>query len=414
MKKLLLLLIVYTTSFATLKAQGTWAPRASLPDSSMDQGISGFSIGNYGYTGLGEYNSIAKYFDYLWQFNPATNSWAQKANFPGSARVAPASFVIGNNAYLVTGSVANDGKCVKECWEYNSITNTWKQKASFPGGARTYATAFSIGGKGYVGTGANELSDFYKDFYSYDTATDTWTKIADFGGIARSGANGFAVNGKGYVCFGQDSNIFYYGDMWEYDTGTNSWTRKNNIPSAGTPHLAANGFVICNNIYVGGGVDSANNFNHTFWKYSTTQDSWTQVASVPGIAKAEGVAFAIADSGYYGFGLDSMAVTYNIFDRFYGGDSCSILTGVNAINDISGISIYPNPFTRVCYIHLPDNLTMSSSFSLIDVEGMEQKIDIQGNSSSYTLQRGNLKDGIYILSIKCNEQVFHKKLIIIN
>ncbi|HTA83973.1 MAG TPA: T9SS type A sorting domain-containing protein, partial [Bacteroidia bacterium] len=180
------------------------------------------------------------------------------------------------------------------------------------------------------------------------------------------------------------------------------------------PHLGASGFVICNNIYVGSGVDSAGGFTHSFWKYSTTQDSWTQVSSVPGISRIAGAAFAIGDSGYYGFGFDSVGVTYNIFDRFYAGDSCGILTGLNAINNISGISIYPNPFTRVCYIHLPENLTTTPLFSLIDVEGIEKKIDTQGNGSSYVLQRGSLTDGIYILSIKYNEQVIHKKLIIIN
>src|ERR1700722_1022190 len=146
MKKLLLTLLVLSSSFLAF-SQGTWTSRDTLPnDSAMFQGISGFSIGKYGYAGLGEYGLGSKYFTSLWQFNPATNSWTQKANFPGSAR--------------------------------------------------TYAVGFAIGGKGYVGTGANELSDFRKDFYAYDTATNVWARIADFGGKARSCASGFAANGK--------------------------------------------------------------------------------------------------------------------------------------------------------------------------------------------------------------------------
>lgn len=248
MKKLLLTFLVLSSSIYAF-SQGTWTSRDTLPDTAMFQGIPGFSIGNYGYAGLGddEYD-FAKLSDKLWRFDPSTNSWAQMANFPGSARVAPANFVIGHKAYLVTGSVKSSGTCVTECWAYDAITNTWTQKANFPGGARTYAAAFSIGGKGYVGTGAKETTHFYKDFYAYDTATDAWTRIADFGGIARDGDCGFAVNGKGYVCFGQDSTFIGHKDIWEYDTGSNVWTQKSD---AFNSLVGGSGFVICNNIYVG-------------------------------------------------------------------------------------------------------------------------------------------------------------------
>ena len=249
-KKLLLSLLVLSFSLLAF-SQGKWTSRDTLPDSVMFQGISGFSINGYGYMGLGD-NVAGKTEDYLWRFDPGTDSWSRKANFPGSARIAPASFVIGDKAYLVTGSVQNAGTCVTECWEYDATNNTWAQKANFPGAARTYAIGFAIDSLGYVGTGARELADFRKDFYAYHPSTNTWIQIADFGGIARSGASAFAVNGKGYVCFGQDSTIKYYGDMWEYDPVANSWTRKANIPGDTlTPHAGASGFAICKNIYVG-------------------------------------------------------------------------------------------------------------------------------------------------------------------
>ena len=341
MKKTLLTFLALGSSLLAF-SQGTWTSRDTLPDSAMVQGIAGFSIGNYGYAGLGEYSDALHEFDYLWRFDPSTNSWIKKANFPGKARVAPASFVIGNKAYLVTGSVKNDGTCVTECWEYDAITNIWTQKANFLGCARTYAVGFAIGGKGYVGTGANELSNFRKDLYSYDTGTNIWTRIADFPGIARSCASGFAVNGKGYVCFGQDSLFstdWLNTDMWEYDPGTNSWTQKNSYPSL--PIYVTSGFAICNNIYVGTGDTSR--WDHEFWKYNTILDSWTQEASVPGITKLQGTAFAIGDTGYYGFGYDSDAIVYNRFYRFYNNDSCNKITGYNNITDNSEINIYPNP-----------------------------------------------------------------------
>ena len=41
----------------------------------------------------------------------------------------------------------------KDFWEYDPAANTWTQKADFGGTARYYAVGFSIGSKGYIGTG---------------------------------------------------------------------------------------------------------------------------------------------------------------------------------------------------------------------------------------------------------------------
>jgi hypothetical protein len=51
-KKILSILLVLSSSLL-VPAQGTWTSRSPLPDSAMFQGIPGFSIGNYGYAGLG-------------------------------------------------------------------------------------------------------------------------------------------------------------------------------------------------------------------------------------------------------------------------------------------------------------------------------------------------------------------------
>ena len=41
----------------------------------------------------------------------------------------------------------------KDFWEYDPATNTWTQKADFGGTTRSVAVGFSIGSKGYIGTG---------------------------------------------------------------------------------------------------------------------------------------------------------------------------------------------------------------------------------------------------------------------
>lgn len=408
MKKTLLTLLVLSSSLLAF-SQGSWSPRASLPypDSGMVQGIPGFSIGNYGYAGLGDTYYAGNPSPDLWQFDPSTDSWAKKADFPGKARVAPACFVIGNYAYVVCGSVKNSGTCVNECWQYNANTDTWAQKANFPGGARTYAVGFAIDSLGYVGTGANELQNFYKDFYAYHPSTNMWTRIADFGGIARDADCGFAVNGKGYVCFGQDSlfgGAWLNNDMWEYDPIKNVWTRKADSP--GWPSYSNIGFVICSNIYVGSGLDSVGGATRTFWKYATTTDSWTQVASVPGSIRIQGAAFSVGDTGYYGFGAawDSGSIDLNIFDEFYGGDSCNIDAGVNTtINDLQNISAFPTPFNNYTNIEIANTTTQNLKITCYDLYGQEVKVQCDvshvNNSTEIKLYKGKLPNGMYIVRI---------------
>jgi hypothetical protein len=67
---------------------------------------------------------------------------------------------------------------------YDPATDTWTQKADLPGAARSSAVAFTAAGKGYVGTGYDGI-DKLKDLYEYDPAKNIWTKKADFAGSAR-------------------------------------------------------------------------------------------------------------------------------------------------------------------------------------------------------------------------------------
>jgi N-acetylneuraminic acid mutarotase len=420
MKKLIMLsLFTYTLSFTNAAAQGVWSPRTSLPDSTRGYGI-GFSIGKFGYMGLGGrlVGSFWQYFNDFWQFDPSTDTWTRKADFPGKARIEAVTFVIGNYAYLVTGGQMIQGyDLVTECWQYNSITDTWIQKHDFPGISRYGAIAFAIGKNGYLGTGYDTLPSFtpvLRDFWEYDTTSDTWTQKHNFGGIARYLASGFAVGGKGYICFGADSanNTFSTAnDIWEYDTASDSWTQKSNNP---TDSLAgASGFVIGNNIYVGTGEHyfPVKAFNH-FWQYNTTTDIWIQQASFLGGEKVVCSAFAVGDTGYLGLGnYDSLFTGTNTFFRFEPDSTTSISELQSTEN---GILIYPNPFKAECFINLPEGITETPIFTLFDMEGLKEEINIQGHDSNYTLSGKGLANGLYILSIKYNNQVFYKKLVITN
>ena len=118
--------------------------KSSCPANRYD-GI-GVAINNMGYAGLGG-NSTTMFHDF-WEFNPATNKWAQKASFPGKGRFCPTTFVIGHKVYVVAGLDSTTANSLTECWVYDANANTWTQKSNFPGGSRDAAFGFSIGNKG--------------------------------------------------------------------------------------------------------------------------------------------------------------------------------------------------------------------------------------------------------------------------
>jgi N-acetylneuraminic acid mutarotase len=411
MKKIIMFLIAtFTSSFSILKAQGVWSPVADFPDTGRYGGIS-FSIGNYGYIGLGfnPYKAPQTWNKDFWQFDPSTDIWTQKANFPGKARFCPASFVIGNKAYVVTGNDSALRECVTECWQYNPVTNAWAQKANFPGSPRAYDVGFTIGGKGYVGTGSKVYQDYCKDFYAYDTATDTWTRIADFGGTARFSASGFSAGDKGYICFGEDSLFNFYTDMWEYNTATNVWTQEANYPADSVYGMS--GFVVGNNIYVGAGQKYNGYCDNKFWEYNTIANSWNEESSVPLPLRCGCYSFAVGDTGYLGLGFPVDAHD-NVCPRsFYKFFPDSTPPGSDTATQLS-LLIYPNPFNSYCIIALPENA--HPIFSLYDIIGRKIEPDITSMNSYYILNKNTLSAGMYILSVKYNSEVVNKKLIVIN
>src|SRR3989442_1061106 len=103
--------------------------------------------------------------------------------------------------------------------------DTWTQKADFGGTARLGAVGFSIGSKGYIGTGEGNFTSWLSDFWEYDPANNAWTQKADFGGTGRDLAVGFSIDSQGYIGTGL-LGVNSFKDFWEYDPATNAWTQK--------------------------------------------------------------------------------------------------------------------------------------------------------------------------------------------
>jgi N-acetylneuraminic acid mutarotase len=231
-----------------------------------------------------------------------SDTWVQKASFPGSARILAVGFSIGGKVYIGTGE---NGSYFREFWEFDTTANTWTQKANFGGTARNGAVGFSIGTKGYIGTGAIGYNNFKNDLWEYDPVSNTWTQKANFGGSGRSEAVGFSIGMKGYIGTGAEQGGFYKNDFWEYDPVSNVWTQKADFP--GGVRMGAVGFGTATHGYIGTGTGTGG-LKKDFWEYDPSANGWTQKADFPGMSRCYAVGFSIGSLGYIGTGYTNLWV----------------------------------------------------------------------------------------------------------
>ena len=244
----------------------SWTQKASFIGGGRRDAV-GFSIGNKGYVGTGINNAVAPFGTILsdfWEYSPATNTWTAKASYPGNFG-AGTYYATGwgtpTKGYICCGK-AGPAYYINELWEFDPLTNSWLQKAGYPGGNRISGVAFVIGSMAYFGTGSDEAS-FKNDFYKYNAATNTWSPIYPFPGSARYSCSSFTINGKGYIMFGTDGG--YKDELWQYDPVYNFWFAKASFTGGARRESVA--FAIGGKGYAGTGK-SLTGKRRDFWEYS--------------------------------------------------------------------------------------------------------------------------------------------------
>ncbi|HTD97680.1 MAG TPA: hypothetical protein VK668_00260 [Mucilaginibacter sp.] len=286
---------------------GLWKQLGDFPGLGRVRSF-GFTIGKKGYilggnTGSG-FNTILVYD--FWEYDPATDKWTKKADYPGQAGEYVRGFSINNKGYVGTGFgqrvFTQDDNVPQnnDFYEYDPATNKWTQKADFAGIERENVIAFEINGIGYMGLGTdNDYDKNYKDFWKYDVDADKWTRVADYPGSGSFGVAAFSINGKGYAGLGGEASSNAEKDFWEYDPGADRWTKKADYPAKGRAFSGQ--FTIGNSGYVGFG-SSITKTEEDWYKYDTTTDSWTKITNFPGFQRYDMVSFAIDGIGYVGTG----------------------------------------------------------------------------------------------------------------
>ncbi|MEQ1745514.1 MAG: hypothetical protein ABMA02_08815 [Saprospiraceae bacterium] len=199
-------------------ATNTWAEKALMPNVPQGGRLSvGFAINGKGYV---VETALTKQ---VFEYNPATNTWVVKPNqFPGTGRHSATGMAIGNKGYLGTG-VEDDFNPdpLNDWWEYNPATDTWTQKADYGGGKIGGAMSFSVNGKGYVVMGKSKEqnnSDGHKnETWEYNPATNMWIKKATAPGDYRKNGIGLSIGTKGYIGLGEYNYEQAHKDFYEFD-----------------------------------------------------------------------------------------------------------------------------------------------------------------------------------------------------
>lgn len=188
-----------------------------------------------------------------------------------------------------------------EFWEYYPDKDEWTRLSDFEGRILTLSVGFAIDDKIYYGTGYPRLSPV-NDWWEYNIATNKWSRKNDFIGDFRLGAVGFQINNTGYIGAG----VFYlplpsisvdgYTDFWKYSSSDDSWTKVSDYSHGMWLGIAIAG---SKDAFIGiGNVLSTEN-NKNISKYNVSTNSWQKISDFP-----------FANGGEKPIGFNLKGITY--------------------------------------------------------------------------------------------------------
>jgi hypothetical protein len=314
-------------------AQGAWAPKDSVNGAPRSV-ASAFVLYGEGYVlgGLDHDGFRRKVYSYdFW-----TDDWDDELSIGGASgdgldRGSACSFAINDKGYICLGQ-GETNPFFGDLWEYDPITDTWTQKANFIGSPRRQAVAFVIDDYAYVGTGI-DANGLQKDMYRYNPQSNVWTQLNDFGGTARKEAAGFSMGDQGYIGTGDDGVM--RNDFWQYEPTTDTWTEKTAFP--GTPRKGSVGWGQFPSAFVALGEDINFDYKKDVWEYNYYSDSWIQRADYPGPGRSNAIVFILNNFAFVGTGFNG-----SFQDDMY---AYLPIANVDETPNVS-ILVHPNPATK--------------------------------------------------------------------
>lgn len=341
-----------------------WIKRENLGGVARHR-CTGISIAQKGYIGLGHVNGTGVNYAYddWWEYDPASNSWTQKANYMGGVNYGALAWASSNYGY-VGGGVYHDFNY----YRYDPSSNTWSAIADCPLDVSD-RMALAVDDYGIVID--NSLA------YKYDELTDTWIQISYPPSAPGIWNATFTLDGSAYMISGST--------VLEYKASADTWLVKSSFPGLSTGGYvgftaSGHGFIAC------GYSGSLGNVNDEVWEYNPANDTWTPTTEFDGTSRRFHVAFSIGEKGYLGCGTNG--TNFKDFWEF------------NRTLDVDqqfmqSIKVYPNPTTNVLLIEIDEVI---SSYEIFNQNGQRIK-QVDVTSSGKSIDVSDFPSGIYILQI---------------
>lgn len=225
----------------------TWSIKANYPE--ICDGAMSFSLSGLGYR-IGGINSMigtVQYFNSVYSYNPTTNVWTKKNNFPVATANVNGGVVCNNTAYVNCGLSNNPSKTI---YKYNTSNDTWSLETEIPTLVISPAIQ-AVGNSIYAIGGDDNANNILKTTYIYDTDTKTWSNGKDMPegrGYAASFVNGQYI----YVFGGLDSLLYSSDSVLRYNTSANTWDNQSLLQFA---RNSLNGEAISGYGYAIGGIN---------------------------------------------------------------------------------------------------------------------------------------------------------------
>ncbi|HEY2714451.1 MAG TPA: kelch repeat-containing protein [Chthoniobacterales bacterium] len=286
------------THSALSKTAGTWTTGASMPGASYGQ-LGAFVGGRfYAISGFAT-NRVGIY-------DPVNNSWTTGAplpQFPPDSGYNLRQFygcaVVGTKIYVIGGDTGGTGARDTN-YEYDTASNTWANRAVIPGGARSFLVAVNLNNKIYAIGGIDASGQYSSRVDIYDPSSNTWSSGTPLP-AARIGMVAGTINGKIYLAGGSAASGTLTSALVFDPNNPESWTSIAAMPIAGNGHSA----VLNNQLFVLGSGTSANQVQ----SYDSNSNTWnTNYALLPvgraddGAVAADQASGKLYDAGGYNDG----------------------------------------------------------------------------------------------------------------
>jgi N-acetylneuraminic acid mutarotase len=395
------LVVVYLLLCLQTSSGQTWLQLSDFPGTERDDGIS-FVIGNTAYCGTGFKTGFVTSGD-MYALDLTNDSWSSNiSSLPsGMERQYATSFSNANYGF-VFGGIGSSGY-YNDLWRYSPANNSWLAMNSIPSFARAGACSFVLNDTAYIVGGSTPILIAVNEFWAYSIQSDTWTfkGVLPFGGRWRASA--VACNGKGYLIFGKDVSSLLRNELLEFDPITNLWTQISNFPNAGRVYSSVQ--TLNGDLLIFAGLDSLSNSYNDLWRYSIATSTWKQLQSLPALGRRGGMCFASSSSLYYTTGINQnntrLKETWKVVNP----------TSINENTVEEIFDIYPNPFTDGITLNFRKVICLNEIIILNSMGQTVKSITVKSKIDKIDLMLEDLYPGIYLLQCSSNAHLFLRKIV---